>query len=150
MVHLAPVRLAELGPLNLVLPGPANTRRQTLLTYFASNGVEVARTIELDAMMGTLDTVAGSDWVTVLPGVMMAAEVERPNFTVNPIASPPLDLDLVVIEPSRQTMKPAAAAFFGVLEAETRRLNDRWRPQAAGRNGVDAEHRSVKTRSIAP
>ena len=126
--HLRPVRLADLGPLKLVLPGPANTRRQTLITYFAANGVEIERTIELDAMMGTLDTVAGSDWVTVLPGVMMAAEVERASFTVNPILDPPLDLDLVVIEPARRAMSPPAAAFFQALELETHRLNDCWKP----------------------
>ena len=126
--HLQPVRLAGLGPLKLVLPGPSNTRRQTLTTYFAANAVAVARTIELDAMMGTLDTVASSDWVTVLPGVMMAAEVERAGFTVNPILDPPLNLDLVVIEPARRAMTPPALAFFAILERETRRLNDCWTP----------------------
>lgn len=131
--HLAPVRLRDLGPLKLVLPGPDNTRRQTLSTYLATHGVAIERSIELDAMMGTLDTVAGSDWVTVLPGVMMAAEVERAGFTVNPLADPPLDLELVAIEPSRQSMKPAAAAFFAVLESETRRLNDLWRPYLPAR-----------------
>ena len=134
--HLDPVRLRDLPPLKLVLPGPANTRRQTLTTYLASNGVALERTIELDAMMGTLDTVAGSDWVTVLPGVMMAAEVARGDFTVNPLADPPLDLELVVIEPSRRSMKPAAAAFYAVLERETRRLNDMWRPHLPMRTSV--------------
>ena len=126
--HLVPVRLADLGPLKLVLPGPANTRRQTLTTYFAANGIDVERTIELDAMMGTLDTVASSDWVTVLPGVMMAAEIERAGFTVRPILDPPLDLDLVVIEPARRNMTPPAAAFFATLDRETHRLNDCWTP----------------------
>ena len=126
--HLVPVRLADLGPLELVLPGPANTRRQTLTAYFAANGIAVERMIELDAMMGTLDTVASSEWVTVLPGVMMAAEIERATFTVRPIVDPPLNLDLVVIEPARRSMTPAAAAFFDALAAETRRLNDCWAP----------------------
>ena len=131
--HLQPVRLAALGPLALVLPGPANTRRDTLTTYFAANGVTVARTMELDAMMGTLDTVATSDWGTVLPGVMMAAEVERPElathaFTVNPIVGPALNLDLVVIEPARRSLTPPAAAFFAMLDEEARRLNDCWTP----------------------
>ena len=126
--HLQPVRLADLAPLKLVLPGPANTRRQTLTAYFAANGIEIERMIELDAMMGTLDTIANSDWVTVLPGVMMAAEHERATFAVRPIVDPPLNLDLVVIEPARRSMTPAAAAFFDALAAETRRLNDRWSP----------------------
>ncbi|CAN0384581.1 unnamed protein product, partial [Phaeothamnion confervicola] len=131
LAHLAPVGLAALGPLKVVLPGPDNTRRQTLTTYFATQCVDVARTMELDAMMGTLDYVAGSDWVSVLPGVMMAGGVDTGRFKVNPIAAPRLDLDLVSIEPSRRALSAAAAAFFAILSEETRRLNGMWGPQIA-------------------
>ena len=127
--HMRPVQLSELGPLVIVLPGGANTRRQTLATYLATHEIEIARTMELDAMMGTLDLVAGSDWVTILPGVMMAADGASKNgtFKVNPIAAPRLDLDLVVIEPARRALSPAAAAFYATLQAETGRLNAVWR-----------------------
>src|SRR5215213_8011734 len=81
--QLAPVRLAELGPLKLVVPGQANTRRRLLETYFASNGVAVERLLELDALLGTLDFVSRTDWVTVLPGIMMADQSELRLFTVN-------------------------------------------------------------------
>ena len=127
LAHMAPVRLATLGPLKVVMPGPDNTRRQTLSTYFATHAAAVERTMELDAMMGTLDYVARSDWVTILPGVMMAADAGESSFKVNPIADPPLDLDLVAIEPARRALSPAAAAFYAVLAAETRRLNAVWR-----------------------
>jgi DNA-binding transcriptional LysR family regulator len=126
--HLAPVRLSSLGPLRIVLPGPANTRRQTLTTYFATHGIEIERTMELDAMMGTLEYVAGTDWVTVLPGVMMASDVAGGRFRVNPIARPRLDLDLVIIEPARRALSPAASAFFDILGEETRRVNEVWKP----------------------
>lgn len=126
IAHLAPVSLADLGPLSLVLPGPSNTRRETLSTYFAAHNIEVARTIELDAMMGTLDYIANSDWVTVLPGVMMASDLDGGRFKVNPLGSPPLDLDLVAIEPARRAMSPAAAAFYETLARETGALNGVW------------------------
>ncbi len=70
--HAVPVRLADLGPLSIVLPGVANTRRHTIESYLQSNGVVVARTITLDAMLATLDMVATTGWVAILPGVMMA------------------------------------------------------------------------------
>ena len=69
LAQLAPLRLAELGPLKLVVPGQANTRRRLLETYFASNGVQVERLLELDAMLGTLDFISRTDWMTVLPGL---------------------------------------------------------------------------------
>ena len=74
--HLEPVRLADLGPLDIVLPGPLNTRRQNIETYIGANGVDVRTRLELDAMMGTLEFVSNSDWVTVLPAILMANDLE--------------------------------------------------------------------------
>ena len=126
LTHLAPVRLAALGPLKIVVPGKANTRRRLLETYFASNGVDVERLLELDAMLGTLDFVSRTEWVTVLPGIMMADESEPRLFTVNPIIDPTFSLDLVLIEPSRRPMSAGAKAFLDMLESETVQLNRRW------------------------
>jgi LysR family transcriptional regulator, nitrogen assimilation regulatory protein len=124
--HLAPVKLAGLSPLKLVVPGKLNTRRTTIETYCASNGVQIEQMVELDAMLATLDLVARSDWVTVLPGIMMALDTGAPPLKVNPLADPPLSLDLVMIEPSRRSMSEVARAFLAALEAESQRLNLRW------------------------
>lgn len=124
--HLAPVRLAALGPLKMVLPGNENTRRRTLERYMVSNGAQIRSMIELDAMMGTLDLVATTDWVTILPGVMMASDIDRDRFNVNPIVDPILTLDLVLIEPLRKPMDSVAQVFLQLLEAETARVNARW------------------------
>ncbi|MBL0930237.1 MAG: LysR family transcriptional regulator [Alphaproteobacteria bacterium] len=129
--HLAPVRLADLPPMKLVLPKPQNSRRKTVETYITSNGVRVDRMIELDAMMGTLDFVATTDWVTVLPGVMMASDVDPRRFTVNPLDEPPLWLDLVQIESAHHALTPMAQAFSEILSEETTRLNQPWSEQAA-------------------
>jgi DNA-binding transcriptional LysR family regulator len=48
------VRLSELDPLKLIVPGRGNAKRILLDAYFASNGVRVERLMELDAMLGTL------------------------------------------------------------------------------------------------
>lgn len=122
--HLAPLRLREAGPLKIVVPSPSNIRRRSLETYFASNGVVVERLLELDAMMGTLDFVARSDWVAVLPGIMMANDAVRDRFAINPLVDPPLSLDLVVIEPARKALSPAADAFLDALTREALRLNE--------------------------
>jgi DNA-binding transcriptional LysR family regulator len=124
--HLTPTRLGDLGALKLVVPSKANTRRRLIETYLASNGVAVARLLELDAMLGTLDFVARTDWVTILPSLMMASEMRARLFTVNPIVSPPFALDLVLIEPSRRPMSPAAQAFLQLLEDESIRITQTW------------------------
>jgi LysR family transcriptional regulator, nitrogen assimilation regulatory protein len=125
LAHGTPVRLAALSPVKLVLPGKPNTRRHTLETYCAANGVSIERLIELDAMLATLDLVARSDWMTVLPGIMMALD-DGTQHRVNPLAEPPFWLDLVLIEPSQRTMTAPARSFLSHLEAEAQRLNTRW------------------------
>ncbi|MGB3391283.1 MAG: LysR family transcriptional regulator [Pseudaminobacter sp.] len=124
--HMAPVRLAALGPLKLVVPGAQNTRRYNLETYFSSNSVNVGRLLDLDAMLGTLDLVARSDWVAVLPGIMMANDIEKQEYCINRLADPSLETDLVLIEPARRPLSLAAEAFLSILEEQTNRLNDRW------------------------
>lgn len=126
--HLRKIRLREFGPLKLVVPGIANTRRTTIETYLATNDVKVERILELDAMMGTLDVVSSSDWVTVLPALMMTGEIERMQFSVSPIVDPTAPLDLVLIEPTRRTLSPAASVFLDIIRNEATRLNDLWRP----------------------
>ena len=133
--HGEAVRLADLGRLKLVVPGKANTRRNLLETYFASNGVAVERLIELDAMLGTLDFVQRTDWMTILPAIMMADDGEPRPFTVSRIVEPIFSLDLVLIEPSRRPMSPAAEAFLTILDRESATLNARW-VEAHGRPGA--------------
>jgi LysR family transcriptional regulator, nitrogen assimilation regulatory protein len=82
----------------------------------------------MDAMMGTLDLVSNSDWVTVIPALMMTAEIERMQFCVIPIVDPTATLDLVVIEPTRRTLNAAARAFLEIIRVEAVGLNNLWRP----------------------
>lgn len=130
--NLAPVRLAGREPLKLILPRPQNSRRDTIEAYVASNGVRIDRVIELDSMMGTLDLVATSEWVAILPGLMMAGEAEPQRYTVNPLDQPPLWLDLVQIESAQRVLPAAAQAFSEALAAATHRLNRPWSDPAMG------------------
>jgi LysR family nitrogen assimilation transcriptional regulator len=127
--HLMPVKLSELSNLKLIMPHRQNTRRRTLETYISSNGVSVERILELDAMMGTLDLVARSDWAAILPGIMMANEIRSPQFTINPLSSPDLVTDLVLIEPARRPLSKAAQIFLKMLTEEAIHLNAVWDPK---------------------
>ena len=114
---LRPVRLADCGPLNVVMPAPDNIRRRNLDIYFQSNNVAVARLIEMDAMMATFDFVARSDFVTVLPGLICINDIGRGEFAVNPI-EPPLYAEFVAISPSRRTLSVPARLFLERFEAD--------------------------------
>lgn len=115
---MVPVKLADLDPLKIVLPGPQNTRRRNLETYFSANAVKVARRLEMDAMMGTLQFVAASDWVAVLPFIMMVGDFDRDRFSIRPLDEPPMHSEFVLIEPARRRMSGTAAMFAELLKAE--------------------------------
>jgi LysR family transcriptional regulator, nitrogen assimilation regulatory protein len=129
---LAPVRLAECTPLKLVLPGPDNIRRRNLDTYFQSHGVEVEATLEMDAMIATLEFVARSDWVTVLPSVISVNDIGRSELIVNPIVSPELHAEFVVIQPTRRTLSTQARLFLQRFEEEVAHIHDVWDEAIAG------------------
>jgi DNA-binding transcriptional LysR family regulator len=123
---LKAVRLANFSPLKLVMPGLQNVRRRNLDTYFQTNGITVAELIEMDAMTGTLEFVAASDWVTVLPSLICVNDIAPGDIIVSPI-EPPLHAEFIVIEPSRRVLSMQARLFLERLEAEVARIRGVWR-----------------------
>ena len=117
---LAPLRLADCKPLKFVLPGPDNIRRRNLETYFQSHGVDVEAMLEMDAMIATLEFVARSDYVTILPSVISINDVGRGELIVNPIVRPEMHAEFVVIQPTRRTLIDASAAVPRTLRARGR------------------------------
>lgn len=121
-----PVRLAELRPLQLVLPSRGNTRRRNLDGYMAANGIVVDAVVEMDAMIGTLEFVAASDWVTILPALICRHDAHGTTLAVNPLDGPPLTVEFVLIEPARRSLSLPARLFIGRLEQEVGQIRAEW------------------------
>jgi len=128
---LAPIRLADCKPLKIVVPGLPNIRRRNIDTYFQTNGVPVEDMIEMDAMIGTLEFVAATDWVAVLPGLICVNDIARNDLVINPIVDPPLYAEFLMIEPGRRTLSVQARLFVERLEAEVTRIRTVWRKALA-------------------
>jgi len=118
VVHGTPVRLRDLPPLKLVTPSPTNIRSARIEDYLTTHAIRVERTMEMDAMLGTLDFVARTDWVTILPGLICAPDSEGSVRRIAPIEDPPLYLDLVQIEPARRPLSAQARVFLDELKKE--------------------------------
>jgi hypothetical protein len=127
---LAPVRLLQCAPLKIVVPGPDNIRRRNLDTYLQSHGIEVAAMLEMDAMIATLEFVARSDWVTILPSVISVNDIGRGELIVNPI-TPELHSDFVVIQPTRRTLSTQARMFLERIETEVRKSTNGGTPRSS-------------------
>jgi DNA-binding transcriptional LysR family regulator len=126
LTPLAPMRLADIKPLKIVMPGPDNIRRRNLDTYFQSHGVEVEAMLEMDAMIATLEFVARSDYVTVLPSVISVNDIGRGELIVNPIVEPELHAEFVVIQPTRRSLSTQARLFLERFEREVAHIHDVW------------------------
>jgi LysR family nitrogen assimilation transcriptional regulator len=123
---LAPVRLPECRPLKMVAPSPDNIRRRNLETYFQAHGVEIEAMLEMDAMIATLEFVARSDWVTILPSVISVNDIGRGELIVNPIIDPELHAEFVVIQPTRRKLSMQARMFLERFEAEVAHIHAIW------------------------
>jgi LysR family transcriptional regulator, nitrogen assimilation regulatory protein len=132
LTPLAPVRLSRCAPLKIVVPGPDNIRRRNLETYFQSHGVEVEAKLEMDAMIATLEFVARSDWVTILPSVISVNDIGSGELIVNPFVQPEMHAEFVVIQPTRRTLSTQARIFLDRFEREVAHIHDVWDVAIAG------------------
>jgi LysR family transcriptional regulator, nitrogen assimilation regulatory protein len=138
LTSLAPVRLRECRPFKVIVPGPDNVRRRNLETYFHTHGVEIDAMLEMDAMIGTLELVARSDWVTVLPSLICVNDLATGDIIVNPLADPPMHAEFVLIQPARRTLTAQARLFLERFEAEVAHIHAVWDAAIAAAQGGKA------------
>lgn len=114
-------KLSEMPPLRLVIPSKANARRARIEHYLSVNGVAIEDTMELDSMLGTLDLVANSEWVSILPAVLSPPDKDGRKRKFTPLGSPSLSVEYMRITHKAHPLSRAAQAFVDVLQQE---LND--------------------------
>lgn len=147
--HRRPVRLKDLGPLDLAAPGATNARRRMIDAYFTANAIVVKRLLEFDTMMGTLDLVARGEWSVILPLMMMEPELAGSRYAINPIVDPPLILELFLLEPARRMMDESALAFLGCLRTELERIDGVAAQLLAGRGQTASRRKAAPRRKPA-
>lgn len=120
---LTPVKLADMEPFDLILPPAHNLRRAKLEEYIHRNGVQVNRTLEIDASSAWLDFASRTQWKAIMPGMLVISNLDNPNIALHPIVDPPLIMELVLIYPSRSVLSGVAQKFVELLQIETAALN---------------------------
>jgi DNA-binding transcriptional LysR family regulator len=112
-----PIVLRDQPPLKLVLPSLARARRAHLDRFLAATEARIERIIDMDSMFATLDFVATTDWVTILPSIMLR-DLDSYRFKINPFAGEVLYLDIVVIESLRRPLSTISTALVESIEEE--------------------------------
>ena len=124
--HLGPVRLKDLGPLKLVMPARGNARRDAFDNYAAMHGLKIASLLDMDAMIATLEFVANSDYMTVLPETICANDIDGSARALHPIVEPILTVDYAIIQPAQSALPPAAGLFLQGMELQYQLLKEVW------------------------
>ena len=112
------ISLKNLAPLKIVLPTKANIRRIKLEDYFTAHSIEIANIMEMDSMIGTLELVGSTDWVTILPYLICVPDTHSNLRHINPICEPNIYSDFVIIEPIGRSLTPQATFFLKMLKEE--------------------------------
>lgn len=110
--------LATLPALRYVMPRSINARRPRIDHYLAVNNIPVSEVMELDAMLGTIEMVANTDWVAILPGILCLPDLDGRVRRVTPLDNPPLFTDYIRITPKTHALNPAAQAVADILQEE--------------------------------
>ncbi len=124
LTNLEPLRLSDRAPLKLIAPARSNIRRLKIAEYIEVYGVAIERVLEMDAMLGTLELVAVSDWVTILPWIICSPDAANGGAIrrISPLIDPPLYSEFVVIEPARRPLQTEGHLFLAEIKAELARL----------------------------
>lgn len=133
LAHLAPVCLARLPPLKLIMPAKGNARRDAFDSYVELHGIQIAELIDMDAMIATLEFVAKSDFATILPETICYNDLDGAIRSLHPLDDPPLTVDYAVIEPAKSGLSRPASLFLERIELSYRSLKNVW-------NGIHHRH----------
>lgn len=121
-----PVSIKRLTDYKLVLPTRRHGLRTELERHLANRNVTLEPRLELDAIEGIVELVAGSDWATILPSLAIRRHLALRRVRIRAI-EPMMVRRLAVIHHPRHPLSPASHAFIDHLrQALVAMAGDGW------------------------
>ena len=123
--HLSKVTPKELKNSNLkiILPSSENSRRIAINEYFSTHGINPNSILEMDAMIGTLEMVATSDWCSILPATLCDLDLNGKKRSLSRIDSPTLITDYVLITSASKELSIATSIFIEKISKEIKNIS---------------------------
>lgn len=123
--HLQEVPLSALSGARLIVPSRLNVRRTHFDMLLNTHGVHLGETLEMDGMLATLEMVGATDWVAILPSAICHPDKDGSVRRLNPIKTPQISLDYVLVEKTEVSPPRAARLLADCLTQHiTDILND--------------------------
>jgi|GEM_PF-1073636 len=116
LAHGRPLRLNELGELDLILPSSRGPSRVLVENYLIQSGVRVRARLDWgESLLGALDLVRISHWRCFSPGALFSAkDFMQRSYTLNPMEGMP-PLTMCTIELASRSMSAQGRAFLDIL-----------------------------------
>lgn len=124
--HLAEVPLGALEGQRLIVPSAQNVRRNRIEAALKAHGVHLADMMEMDGMLATIEIIAQSQWVAILPSAICHADRSGMVRWLNPISDPPMTIDYVIVQKSEMTLSRAARLLSERIAQATAKIIADW------------------------
>ena len=124
-LHLTPLSPKTLKKQNfkIILPSSENSRRIAINEYFSTHGIMPDSILEMDAMIGTLEMVATSDWCSILPAALCDLDLDGKKRNLSPIDSPALITDYVLITSASKELSLVTKVFIEKISKEIKNIS---------------------------
>ena len=127
--HLHEVPLSALSGNRLIVPSRLNVRRKSIDTLLNTHNIQIAETLEMDGMLATLEMVAATDWVAMLPSAICYPDKDGTIRHLNPIKEPPIGLDYILVEKAESAPPRAAQLLAKCLTQHLSNVLSEWRKE---------------------
>ena len=128
-------------PLRLAVPSGRHSLRQKIESHLSLRAANIARIIEIDGLLATLELVRSSDWATVLPTVAVADDVREGRLVAEAIVGPELWLDYFLVQTKDLPLSVASRRFLQLFEDELRLIAAGWPDRSAPKRAARASAR---------
>lgn len=125
-MHLQEISLSALSGARLIVPSRLNVRRKSIDMLINTHGIHVAETLEMDGMLATLEMVAATDWVAILPAAICYPDKDGSVRHLNPIKDPPIGLDYILVEKAEAPPPRAAQLLATCLTEHLSKVLNEW------------------------
>ncbi|WP_244817379.1 LysR family transcriptional regulator [Caballeronia sp. Lep1P3] len=111
--------------LELVLPTRRNGLRGALDAALMAADIVIKPKFEIDLLSTIVQFVEQSATATILPRVVVQAEVDDGRLRARTIVSPPIVRHIIQVTHPKRPIGPAAQALIGIITEEIRRVTKR-------------------------
>jgi DNA-binding transcriptional LysR family regulator len=115
-----PIRLSEIGSLNLVLPSKRHGLRALMDRAFLSAGLPLVPKLELDSMASAMRLVKSGGWATVMPPSAVQRSIDDKLLIAHPIVKPSVKRELRAVQLPRRRNEKWETTFIHVLRERLR------------------------------